>query len=988
MKPLLLTMTAFGPYAGTQTLDFSELNAGGIFLISGPTGAGKSSIFDAISFALYGAAGSDQRDNLGLRSQYAPPEAVCQVDYAFLLRGEKYRVLRRPAQTRQGRQGKDVSIAEKAELTLPDGKIVTGVRSVDGELIRLLGLDRTQFKQTVMLAQGEFRRLLDASSKEKQEIFRHLFNTGQYNAIANQLERQAKLLEQQSRELSAALDQLFRAAQLPNRLEGIPIAKQLREQNHIDGKALTEMAKQAEALRAQRDKVRPEEGEALNRQLDTLEREQKALEALHKQRAEMEALSHELNRYRATSDLRAAGRSLSQGTEALSQARKQLDQAERERSAVQQALSDFLPKLDQLPLWQKEQERLGRSAAAAEEQLASALRREEAEKAFSASSAELERAARQVEVLTLLSCRAEYLQQEKELGEGAALWKQTIAQQQRVLKLTVQYREQRRQFSAAQNAFLDGQASFMAETLREGLPCPVCGSLTHPNPARSSGEVPSQKRVKELERQMNNTMALGQEEAQRLSALLSDFGLRYGEALSLALPLERKGLTEDFLSQVSSEIAKRQKNARLSREPQEARLLELGAEKLLADPRYSGREEVNRLLQGISAKQEQLAQSQAEQREQLARITQELAGQPLSSRQLQQSLKQMREQNQLLSRQIQDARIQHERLIQQVQSADKIIGNSRERFQLAQGQAEALRQSFCQLLKKHGYPDENAFRDESAQLSAQRMERLAKDLEQYQKDLNSTAGRVEALEAQLQGRERVDAAALRKAAQELDQRIGELERQRADCQSRQKLNTSLLDQIAGAEEAQKKLQADYGDLGELARITSGNNAQKLSFERFVLASYFESVVKMANLRLMGMTEGRYSLSRSDDVEKHGRASGLDLTVYDAHTGKERHVSTLSGGESFQAALALALGLADVAGMFSGGVSMDAIFIDEGFGALDPVTLERAVSVLTALAGDGKGRTVGVISHVESLKEHIRKKIIVTPGMKGSTVAVE
>ena len=184
-----------------------------------------------------------------------------------------------------------------------------------------------------------------------------------------------------------------------------------------------------------------------------------------------------------------------------------------------------------------------------------------------------------------------------------------------------------------------------------------------------------------------------------------------------------------------------------------------------------------------------------------------------------------------------------------------------------------------------------------------------------------------------------------------------------------------------------RLDSQYTDIGELARIATGNNGQKLSFERYVLASYFENVTKLANLRLHRMTDGRYSLQRREEKERYGRASGLDLEVFDSYTGQQRHISTLSGGESFQAALALALGLADVAGMFAGGVCIETIFIDEGFGSLDPVALESAITALTALSSDGNGRTVGVISHVEALQERIPHRIVVTPSHTGSTLKV-
>jgi len=984
LKPLTLKMTAFGPYSGTQAIDFANLNADGIFLISGPTGAGKSSIFDAISFALYGAPGSDIRDNQGLRSQYAAPDALCEVEYSFALHGKTYRILRRPTQTRRGRRG-DTTITEKAELLLPDGNTISGVRTVDTEIVRLLGLDRLQFKQTVMLAQGEFRRLLDAKSSEKQEIFRHLFATEQYNAISRQLEQQSKNLEQQSKALDDSLKHLSRSASLPNRQEGVSVAEQLEKQNREDASSLAEMEKQAGELRAQRDKIHLEEAETLNRQLDTLDKERENLESLRSRKGEMEAAAQEIARYRATADLRAASETLTQGEASLSQAAQQLEQADKDLSLAKQSLSNYRPKMEHLPALQAEQEQLNHSAAESETLLTAALQREEQEKALANTSASLKKIDHQVQVLTLLQLRAGHLQREKDLDGALQLWEQITAQQKEVKTLASRFLEQKKKFFSAYNAFLDGQAAVLSGKLTEGSPCPVCGSLHHPTPAKSSGEVPTQKQVDAFQKKMNDIQEEGSEKAQVLSGLLSDFNNKYKDTLSLESPVERKNLTEEFLSHMSRGIQDRKLDSRRSREPLEGQILSLGAEKALSNAQYANPETVEKQLRKYTAQKEQLTQMQAEQAEQLKKFDGEMQ---IPSKQIQDSLNQMRKRIQDISRQVQETQVYYTKLEQQAQASEKIAQNAAERHNLAKQQAEGFQKTFLELLGKHGYPDREAFQVESARLAPGRMEKLIRAYDQYQKNLNSASGRVEALETQLKGKQRADTAALRAAATELEQKQTLLESQKTDCLSRQKLNIGVLKEIVETEEEQKKLQEAYTDLGELARITSGNNSQKLSFERFVLASYFENVIHMANLRLAGMTEGRYSLSRSDDVEKHGRASGLDLMVFDSHTGRERHVSTLSGGESFQAALALALGLADIAGMFAGGVSMDAIFIDEGFGALDPETLERAVSVLTDLSGGGKGRTVGVISHVESLKERIRRKIIVTPGVEGSSVAVE
>ena len=611
---------------------------------------------------------------------------------------------------------------------------------------------------------------------------------------------------------------------------------------------------------------------------------------------------------------------------------------------------------------------------------------EEQEKNLADTSARVTKISRQVQVLALLSRRAGYLQREKELDGALQLWERITAQQKEVQTLAARYLEQRKKFTAAQNAFFNGQAAVLAGTLAEGSPCPVCGSLHHPAPAQGSGEVPTQKQVDSLHQKMDGIQQEGSEKAQALTALLSDFYNQYKDTLLLESPIERKHLAEEgFLSKISGNIQDRKRNARLSREPLEGQILSLGAEKALSDAQYSDTEKVDKQLGKYTAQKEQLEKMQAEQQEHLKHF---VGGRPMPSKQIQENITQTRGRADALSKQIQDTRIHHAKLEQQAQAAEKIAGNAKDNHSLAQQQAERLRKAFMGLLEKHGYPDREAFQREAALLAPARMEKLIQEHDRYQKEVSAASGRVEALEAQLKGKDRADLDSLRAAANELDQKGKLLDTRRADCLSRQKLNAGILEQMTAAQAELKKLREAYGDLGELARITKGDNAQMLSFERFVLASYFENVIHMANIRLSGMTEGRYSLSRSGEREKYGRASGLDLMVFDSHTGRERHVSTLSGGEAFQAALALALGLADVAGMFAGGVSMDAIFIDEGFGSLDALNLERAVSALTGLAKDGNGRTVGVISHVEALKDRIRRKIIVTPGINGSSAEVE
>lgn len=991
MKPVTLTMTAFGPYADSQTIDFTSLNQEGIFLITGPTGSGKSSIFDAIVFSLYGETSGSIRESGSLRSQYAAPDAICQVEFTFLLREKQYTIRRQPRQQRQSRRGDSMTqITEKAELIFPDGSVLTGSRNVDERIVELSGIQCSQFKQIAMLAQGEFRRLLDAPSSEKQEIFRNLFSTQFYDEITKQLETEAKLLENSAKEQRRNLEQLLASAQLPNFDDTSAKPEQaLEKQIQTDQETILSLNKHTNILMTRREQLHPEEAETLNRQFEALALDEKRLSQLAERQPEIERMSACLERYRSTSELRIIAQKLKIAEDSLLRAQEEQKQAAKQEADIQKALQSHLSTIEQLPSWNEKVHSLSSQTEQLVKLQEIARQLEQNEKDCQKISDNLQNVKRQYEVTELLARRAELLHHVDDIAKAVQDWDHIMVQQSKRLELLSLFRKQKNLYLSAYNLFMEGQAAVLAGKLQDNIPCPVCGSLHHPAPAAASRNIPTQQQVEALQKQSEDTLETGRQHSEMLTknlALFSDSLSTLQNDKKVSITREMLDQEPELLIRQKEELTDLQYSVNLSLDPIEQQILALGGEKALVDPKYRNQEEIDQKLRHLTqdqARLESTLESLKRQHEQFSAQLDENDTAPALAKQLDK----LRQEQRTLENDIQQANIFHARLSQQAQSAKQNLSAAAARQKIAQEQLLPIREEFQSQLLQNGYQDIAAFKTEQASFSREEMENLASILEKHREEQNSLKSRIAILRQQLEGKQPADLESIRTQAAELDNQLAILRQQQIDCSARLKLNSGLHSRIIVCQKQLSRLDDDYAQIGELARIAGGNNAKRLSFERYVLAAYFDSVIRFANLRLSHMTNDRYSLQRREEREKNGRASGLDLDVFDSYTGQTRHVSTLSGGESFQAALALALGLADVTGMFAGGISMDTIFIDEGFGSLDPMALDSAISALTTLSGSKNGKTVGVVSHVEALKERISHKIVVTPSHNGSTLQV-
>ncbi|MER2235024.1 MAG: SMC family ATPase [Candidatus Limivicinus sp.] len=920
MRPLKLTVSAFGPYAGRTVVDFEKLGESGLYLITGDTGAGKTSLFDAITFALYGEASGSSRESSMLRSQYAEPETPTQVELVFRHAGKDYTVRRNPEYERPAKRGGGFTKqAADAELVHPDGRSVNRAKDVNQEIQALLGLDRNQFSQVAMIAQGDFLKLLLADTKDRQAIFRDLFHTGAYRVFQDRLKEEASACDRECRELRQGIAQY---------LSGIAAAESDSDFSALqmagEGKLPMEEALTLLEKRNERDKEKLEEIGKLLSALDGKIAENNAKIG----RAE-EIARAESERLRAESDLKREKARLEGLEQILRETESRLPEAEK-LGIDAAALEALLPEYDA-------REELCLKCRSGRKQLeADRLLQEENGRKLESLTRELEELSALQKNLADAGARKEALLHEKErvmnrgkqLGAFLQNEKELDGIERKLADAQDAYRkaqaksdEETARYEAMNRAFLSEQAGVLAQMLEEGAPCPVCGSKEHPAPARISAEAPSEQQLKQ-QKQTAETCR--------------------GEA-------EQKSRTAQSL-RGEAEAARREQQKR--------------AEELWETPPAGGiREEAEReraellkqhtaLVAAITAEDEKLRRKEA--------LDAEIPEKEKAEKELRESLLAAREQN--VRRETELAA--WEQSLKQAE--EKLSHPSRREAE------EALR----------------AMKEAQGKLRAA-AEKAAEDLTACRTACAEREGRVRQLREQTAKAETPDLDTLRKEQETLADEKKETDGRNQTVLLRLNTNRGVLKGIreksSALEEAEKKLMW----VRALSNTANGTVAgkEKIMLETYVQMTFFDRILERANTRLMVMTGGQYELKRRPEAENNRAQSGLELNVIDHYNGTERSVKTLSGGESFKASLSLALGLSDEIQSSAGGIRLDTMFVDEGFGSLDEESLGQAIRALSALTESR--RLVGIISHVSELKEKIDRQVIVTKQKTGgSTVSIQ
>ncbi len=935
MKPVKLVMSAFGSYAGKATIDFADADRG-VFLITGDTGAGKTTIFDAITYALYDQTSGGKREGDMMRSQYADPDTPTFVELTFLYGGKEYKIQRNPnyqrTSRRKNKEGEYTLTKESASVTLwmPDGREFPGkIREINEKIIEILGVGAQQFTQIAMIAQGEFIKLLHASSKERKEIFARIFDTNVYAVLQMKLRDQSKALygklEDNRKLCSHEIQGVFC---LPNssyaaewedccgRLETNP--SQILE---TLGSFLEEMEKREKEIKNKESENRKQSEEnawsirqakevnQLFQQAEKSEEElnarTKLLEQQNQQEKEETGKLRELclqleKRLPELSGQIAEWTNLLPKYEALKEAQEAVLSAQKERQASEKELQQAKKKLENIQdMMQQAREQIGKL----EEETAKIPALTETKK----------------ELTTRQSLLEEMSETCKRLQKSEKKQKQEQEKLQQALLL---FQEKSREYEEKNRFFIQEQAGILAQNLRDGQPCPVCGAKQHPNKAALSPHAVTKQQVelaKEEREQADLNMNQYREAFQKIQksceterSLLMQDGIRmFGE-----------GFQPEMIKPALAECMKQQ-------------------QKTAAALEEAQRQE--KLFKQLEKRQEKLA----EEEKQLGQ--------------------------------------QQEEMVKNQYEAKLLFETSSQALELIQKELPFLEIRELQQQLKKAQTEKASLEDKktAAELSLQK---LRQDIAESQGMLTEQKKNRKLLMEQLKDKKRVETEGLMEHSRQLEKEGKVLEKEKLKLAAGKARNQQAKQQLAKLYQEREALKQRYELISNLDKTANGNLPQhiRLDFQTYVQRRYFYSIIGEANRRLVKINGNRFML-RCRRVEHLGRQgeAGLDLDVYDLVTDKVRDVKTLSGGESFLAALSMALGMADVIQNTAGRVHLDTMFIDEGFGSLDEEARDCAIGILNELAGDS--RLVGIISHVTELKEQIDRKLVVKKTDQGSRV---
>ena len=921
MRPLELTMSAFGPYAGTQKIDFRTLGVSGLYLVTGDTGAGKTTIFDAISFALFGDASGGNRDAKMLRSKLANADTPTYVELVFEYNDKEYTVKRNPEYERPAKRG-DGTTKQMADahLILPDGKApISKVNEVTAYIENLLGINRDQFSQIAMIAQGEFQKLLNADSKSRREIFRKLFKTEKYNELedrlkteANQLYHECESAEQsikqyivsgilcdQESELYSKVNDL-KNGEIPAS-EALEILEQLIKEDTAEEQKISEKKKKIEASLAQlnikkkkQDEIEKTQNELAKEKATFIEKVEEIKQAENDKKA-AEAKRKEADEYkkRVTSlenDLPLY--------EKRDNYRKDYENAKKDYDEALRKKAECTGKLNELDEQIKESKAELETLSSIEEEKEK-LRSEAAEITIESSNLE-----------AINKKKSEYRRLESSLASAQEDYRQKKAL----------YDSADKKYMQAQTLFLSAQAGILATELKDDSPCPVCGSKEHPAPASFVVGVPTQI---ELNLARNNR----DEADDNLQKSSKTYGITSGQKESAEKDLKTalKEFTEaEDLEKALLEIEKIQANVgKKQKQNQDAMK---NVDKKIERKKYLG-EEIEKKTQEYSSEEKTLSNAKTDEKVEKIKMD--------------------------------NAKKQEKEL------ADKLIFES---YTLAEKEIEKLKR-LARIIEIDIDRKTTAFND----LNAQQAERK---------------GRIAQLEKQLKDVSVIDKEKLAEESRQLDAEKEIVESESKNLSDRISTNKRTKKDIKAAEEKSKELLERYDWLRNLSDTANGNlkGRDKILLEIYVQTKFFDRIISRANSRFFIMTNGQFELKRAENAANKTSQGGLDLNVIDHHNGSERSVKSLSGGESFMASLSLALGLSDEIQATAGGIKLATMFIDEGFGTLDAETLKQAMDALSALADPEGGKLVGIISHVDELKNRIDKQIIVKKDRDGVSTA--
>ncbi|WP_285766990.1 AAA family ATPase [Peribacillus sp. SI8-4] len=1038
MKPDILTMQAFGPYAGREIIDFNSLGERTMFVISGKTGAGKTTIFDGISFAIYGKASGEDRSGQDLRSQFAEDDMLTEVSLQFTLRGKTYLVIRSPQQERKKKAGEGTTIVgAKAELyeILADGNKLLGanVREVEEKIKTLIGLDANQFRQILMIPQNEFRKLLTSDSKDKEQILQKLFHTELYKRIEEKLKEEATDLKRKSEKSTQQRIELMKGikagnheelqaqlqAEEPNEQHVLPLLRDVITAAGETGKKFEEQIKEKQDARDQVNQELSKAADLLN-MFSNQEKLRKEKEDLEARQPEMELVKQRIKKAHKATSLEKQeryylriGKQVQEAMEELQKLGEHAEKLQAERKEKQDtydkemrkenereqairnvhqleqlkgAVMNFASLAAQVTLdekkWRNSKELREKNVAHYQqvelEAEKAAVEKSEAEKAAVLHREQEIEAEKVNRSLVKMNKLQEAFAEIRYTKRDVEVKNKHFQESQRMQVL------EQEKLDALNHKWRSGQAGKLASLLHSGENCPVCGSENHPKPAQMHEDMPTDLELKE----QDNKLKMAERQKSQAESEYYRVQSKY-DALVATSQEKLRDLQTDMPPFKSEDIDLHLKQLTEKGEALHAQLADMKRKKTAVP-------ELERVLLTLKEKATKLKENMTvlERNEDLGKTryienSTKLAGLTDSlpeglrteaeyasahqiavktQKRLQTSLEDAQKNLQLVKEEESVVRTKIESRSSNIEGLNEELKTEREKFI-----ADMTHQGFS------NYKEYTAAKKSEAEIG-----KLEEQVQQYNQNWQTVISLFHDLEMKLKDVVKPDMGGLQKTFEFINEELESMRQNQNQLHAEKQANVEIERKLAQIKEDQKSLDERYSIVGHLSEISKGQNSFRITFERYVLAAFLDDILKEANSRLLKMTSGRYQLLRKLDPTRRNIQSGLELSVYDQYTGQERHVKTLSGGESFKASLALALGLADVVQQNAGGISLETMFIDEGFGTLDPESLEQAIEALMEI--QSTGRLVGIISHVPELKERIDAQLQVISTQKGSRTA--
>lgn len=1009
MRPLKLKMTAFGPYKQTETINFHELQGNQLFVISGSTGSGKTTIFDGICFALYGSAsGSDRRETRNLRSDFADDGTHTCVEMEFEIHNKRYRILRQMSHVKKGNKSPTgeryefFTIDENGETPCVERQIVS---EINRKVEQILGLTQNQFSQIVMLPQGEFRKLLTSENDNKEEILRRIFKTEPYKMISERLKQKKDAAAKAFQSEEQVLDNYLKSVNSTFPVRESALFEVVAREHYNANQFLAALEQEALFYREQMNLDQSEyqalyqkhnekmeayhEAKKWNSQLAELKEKEESLEAANSQLAAVAAKEQSLERAEKAGFIENTENLFLDLKNNESEKKQQYDQAvyteklareskatceqrfkeEEARSELREEaqkrviqLQNFLPQVQDLAVKESQLKDLKAGVERAEKNL------QTAETAHAAAKKEKDKTS---EIMKELEGKLEVYdskQQQllvfsdhlREVKDYAAIQTAADNLSAEAAKTSAEWQELSFAYKKKEDSWFADQAHLLAEQLHEGEACPVCGSHEHPNKKMAfEGTVLSREEleaaksaVDQLDNQLRTTHA-------KLDTLKEQLGQKKQVLESYSVQTEDIAGEWERLEKQKQQLE--DEVQLLQSQKEEFRQLKDQWNEQITQVERLEHEKANCLAE-LNTQKSAFEAVKAVMADKVSAIPEHLRALSFLEKEIQQALTHREE----LENSWKAVQQQYHEAKEQLSSAAMSLQHAKANADEIAAKRQKAEQQFKEALQKSSFESETAY--QQAKMKAEDFTELKQEIEEFKRSHHTLQQQVKELAEVLTGRTSQDLSQIELELADLKKGYEQALSAWNLSMDYEKKAESLAKNIKEAVEKTDKSEQKMNQITDLHDMIRGQNNLKISFERYLQIEYLEQIIQAANERLKNLSNGQFYLMRSDRQETHGKQSGLGLDVYDAYTGQTRDVKTLSGGEKFNASLCLALGMADVIQSFQGNVSIETMFIDEGFGSLDEESLNKSIDTLIDL--QKSGRMIGVISHVRELKAAI------------------